>query len=177
LPGDIFFQSAYTDPCYPKRRSVTAKLRDRYSCYEEIKEKRNLKWQMGLQVDISIYDRFTGPVYKRVYNTSFFCELRRIMRRTHKQFFPTTPLRSRWWCHNPANDWDRASTYEDIFPLIDVEFEGVAVKVPNNWEGYLCSVYGNYNELIPENQRVPLMGRASAFNCCEHPESRKWSNE
>ena len=176
LPDDIFFQSASTDSYYPKRRSVIAKLRDRYSCYEEIKQKRNLKWQMGLQIDICIYDRFTGPVHKRIYNTAFFTELRRIMQRTHKHFFPSTPLKSKWWCLNPANDWDQAVTYDDIFPLVDVEFEGIQVKTQNNWEGYLQSVYGNYNELIPENQRVPLMGHASAISRCDHPESRKWPN-
>src|SRR4051794_34030452 len=62
LPGDIFFQNDETDPYYPPCSLIEAKLRDRYSSYkrDEITRKRN-KFQDGLQIDISVYDRSYLP--------------------------------------------------------------------------------------------------------------------
>ena len=37
---------------------------------------------------------------------------------------------------------------------IKVKFEDIQVKVPNDYEGYLKNVYGDYMELPPENERI-----------------------
>ena len=175
LPEDIFFQTNETDAFYPRRRSVTAKLRDRYSDYYEIRERKKLKWHMGLQVDISITDHFPGPLSKWFYNLPFVILVRSGIRRTHKELTKDRPLKSSWWYHNPANDYDRAFTYDDVFPLCEMKFEGRMVYCPNKWKDYLVMLYGDYNQLLPLEKRLPVMGEASAMTCCDHPASLVWA--
>jgi lipopolysaccharide cholinephosphotransferase len=47
----------------------------------------------------------------------------------------------------------------DCFKNIeDIEFEGIKFKAMKNMDTYLTAIYGNYYELPPEDQRVPLHG-------------------
>ena len=42
----------------------------------------------------------------------------------------------------------------DVFPLKQIEFEGIKVPCPNNVEAILCSDYGkNYMDLPPKSVR------------------------
>mgnify|MGYP002856121210 CR=1 FL=1 len=43
--------------------------------------------------------------------------------------------------------------YEDIFPLKRYLFEEIEFYGPNNADGVLSAIYGNYMELPPENKR------------------------
>lgn len=47
---------------------------------------------------------------------------------------------------------------EWIEPLIDLDFEGIKVKAPNNYQEYLTHMYGNYMELPPIEKRVSHHG-------------------
>ena len=42
----------------------------------------------------------------------------------------------------------------DLFPLRDWEFEGIPVKIPNNYDAYLTTHYGNYRKLPPVEEQV-----------------------
>lgn len=42
---------------------------------------------------------------------------------------------------------------DDLYPLRDCKFESIVAKIPNNYDGYLKTHYGNYMQLPPENKR------------------------
>jgi lipopolysaccharide cholinephosphotransferase len=37
-----------------------------------------------------------------------------------------------------------------------MEFEGELFYVPNDWDAYLNTTYGNYMEMPPEKERKPI---------------------
>ena len=43
---------------------------------------------------------------------------------------------------------------EDLYPLAELEFEGIKAKLPRNYEVYLTTHYGNFMQLPPEEERV-----------------------
>ncbi len=47
-----------------------------------------------------------------------------------------------------------AVSIEDIFPLKDIQFEDLTVKIPNHYDKMLRQTYGNYMELPKEEDRV-----------------------
>lgn len=42
---------------------------------------------------------------------------------------------------------------DDLYPLRDYKFENIVAKIPNNYDRYLKTHYGNYMQLPPENKR------------------------
>lgn len=44
--------------------------------------------------------------------------------------------------------------YEPLFPLVDGEFEGICVKLPNDWNNHLQRRYGDYMSMPPADQRL-----------------------
>ncbi|MDN5557813.1 MAG: LicD family protein [Ruaniaceae bacterium] len=46
-----------------------------------------------------------------------------------------------------------AVTYEDMFPALDVQFEGITVKLPRNYDAILTRGYGDYMSLPPLESR------------------------
>lgn len=44
-------------------------------------------------------------------------------------------------------------TLQEIFPLVDGEFNGREIKLPREWDKLLTRQYGSYMELPPEEQR------------------------
>lgn len=44
--------------------------------------------------------------------------------------------------------------YESLFPLVDGMFEGLNIKMPNDWDGHLKRRYGDYMSMPPANQRL-----------------------
>ena len=49
---------------------------------------------------------------------------------------------------------DMKICYEDIFPLVEKEFEGQYFQVPVNWDKILRACYGKYMQLPPEDKRI-----------------------
>lgn len=43
--------------------------------------------------------------------------------------------------------------YDEVFPLIEGEFEGVKVMMPKNWDSMLTNMYGEYMKFPPESER------------------------
>jgi lipopolysaccharide cholinephosphotransferase len=42
---------------------------------------------------------------------------------------------------------------EDLYPLVDHKFEDIVAKIPNNYEAYLTTHYGDYMKLPPKEKR------------------------
>lgn len=47
----------------------------------------------------------------------------------------------------------------DIYPLIEVEFEGRKFLAPHNYNHYLSLLYGDYMQIPPEEQRISHLGK------------------
>lgn len=43
--------------------------------------------------------------------------------------------------------------YEDIFPIIKLQFGNTTICAPHNWNSFLRNEFGNYMQLPPENER------------------------
>ena len=43
---------------------------------------------------------------------------------------------------------------EEVFPLKTLKFEDAEFFVPNNYDGYLTKMYGDYMQLPPEEERI-----------------------
>ena len=48
---------------------------------------------------------------------------------------------------------------EDVFPLIEVEFEGHKFFAPHNYDRYLTLLYEDYMQVPPEDQRITHLGQ------------------
>lgn len=44
--------------------------------------------------------------------------------------------------------------FEPLYPLVDGTFEGINIKMPNDWEKHLKRRYGDYMSMPPANQRL-----------------------
>lgn len=45
---------------------------------------------------------------------------------------------------------------EDLEEAVDIEFEGMMIRAPKGYDRMLRSIYGNYMELPPEENRLPM---------------------
>lgn len=57
-------------------------------------------------------------------------------------------------CYNCLKPMQSKMKMEDLFPLSEMDFEGIKVKLPGNYDKYLTNYYGNYMEMPPEDKRV-----------------------
>ena len=57
---------------------------------------------------------------------------------------------------NNASPWEQREVVSKEFygEGVDGVFEGISVKLPQNYDAYLSSVYGDYMKLPPEEERV-----------------------
>ena len=44
--------------------------------------------------------------------------------------------------------------YEPLYPLINAKFEGIDVKIPNDWDNHLRRRYGDYMSMPPPEERL-----------------------
>ena len=60
---------------------------------------------------------------------------------------------------------------EEFFPTVDVSFEGKMYPAPHNYDGVLRSVYGNYMELPPLEERVGHLPEYISFDLSSDEQS------
>ena len=177
LPDDIFFQTPETDPEFkPTTQPIRSRLRDRYSCYYDLQQSRGYTWQMGLQIDIGICDRFAGPVHKYFYNLKPFKKLRSGFRGIYRRLTKNRYMKCHWWHLNPYTVFDVALLESDIFPLKRLPFEGRELSCPNNEHEFLTLCYGDYTRMPKSSEQVPKLGKSYAMRHSEHVESRRWKD-
>ena len=51
--------------------------------------------------------------------------------------------------------WNEFYNKNDIFPLVEVEFESYKFLAPNNYDNFLRNAFGDYMKLPPLEQRIP----------------------
>ena len=54
---------------------------------------------------------------------------------------------------NDTMNWESRISRKDLFPLVDMEFEDIKVKVPKEYDKILREMYGDYMQLPPEEKR------------------------
>ncbi len=57
-------------------------------------------------------------------------------------------------CYNCLRPIQSKMKMEDLFPLAEMDFEGIKVNLPGNYDKYLTNYYGDYMKLPPQEQRV-----------------------
>ncbi|MDP8098751.1 LicD family protein [Pasteurella atlantica] len=101
-----------------------------------------------------------------IFNKTYFYdanELKEFFKGDRKDFFDFYNLQYGLDAENPilSHPYFEYSTkgflsYEDIFPLRKCEFSGVGVYIPNKTEDILTSIYGDYMEMPPLEERKPV---------------------
>ena len=54
--------------------------------------------------------------------------------------------------YSPKRNWDYIPR-DRMYPLIDIKFEDITVKILNDYDFYLTNLYGDYMKFPPENER------------------------
>ena len=138
LPSSMWLQDSTTDVLY--NIQVVCKIKDLNSSYLNYDKKHKLKHgfnihHSGLQLDIFIY-----------YNS--FEENKRILVFPHVLNF------------KDLSNFD----YSVIYPLREIEFEGIKVYVPNKLEEFCVFCYGSYPPSLPPiEERYPHEGLIQPF--------------
>ncbi len=176
LPNNLFVQNKETDPTY----NITyVKVRDNNSFIVEPDYDFQQPYHKGLFVDIFPTTDYPAISPKRIrkfareYNKAYF-----ILNRKHDYSMRSTAeffyfgFRKLYFklCWNlsyklfgkgdkygfiPSCSWfGNMHLKETIFPLKEIEFEGISLMCPNDNDTYLKDLFGDYMQLPPEEKRV-----------------------
>lgn len=185
LKSGLFLQTQESDPSCP---IPGAKVRDLNSLCIELREEMDADYQKGLFVDIFPfidYPDMSARTVKRV--AKGICKSYAILNAPHRYSLRAVAefvkFGLKYWIHKA--EWTflcatrKKDTYisnvlinngygimhrqDSIFPLGEIQFEGITFRAPNNPDAYLKDLYKNYMQLPPEEKRK---GHA-AFLCHE----------
>jgi len=157
LPGDIFLQDTDTDPYY--HREGVAKLRDKYSNYHGWAAKMpGVKYHNGLQVELCIRDYIYPPWGANIYNR--ISKLVRNVMNYHEAYWRLYGL-----------------SYQSVFPLTYIEFEGSMLPCPREYKAYLRFMFDDYMQLPPPEKRIPANDGGEPFIPCNHKEILFWNEQ
>ena len=172
LPSDLFYQDVETDRqyCWP-----FSKVRSCKSLVLEEGESDNFEKPHGLYVDIFPHERCFSPYLKRKLDEVYgrcFRGRRHFPAYTKSDILLAHLIWPFIWClvklfrifSNLIHVKKRMHVFgafafkcffeeDDVFPLRELDFEGRKFFVPNKYDRYLTSIYGNYMEIPPENKR------------------------
>lgn len=197
LPDDVFLQTGKSDKEYPL---FFAKLRDKYSTYEEENVAR-LHCHKGIFMDIFPMDYVKHSGTQRnlklfLHGTNYtdlHSPIKSFVQRTIGRFNRKMILSLKWPVFHCLNkmfhtDYQNASklaycmevnevfqySKESIFPLKEKVFEGYTFFVPANYDAYLREYFGDYMQLPPEDQRNVHHMDIAPFTPCEHKDVLHW---
>lgn len=185
LKCGLFLQTQESDPSCP---IPGAKVRDLNSLCIELREEMDADYQKGLFVDIFPfidYPDMSARTVKRV--AKGICKSYAILHAPHRYSLRAVAefvkFGLKYWIHQAEwaflcatrkkdtyisnvlinNGYGIMHRQDSIFPLGEIQFEGITFQAPNNPDAYLKDLYKNYMQLPPEDKRK---GHA-AFLCHE----------
>lgn len=184
LPKEIFYQTEETDPFYPATSNVDARLRDKYSSYQQM-DGSFKKCHEGLMLDIFVYD-------KSFLSHNFFViatnKVLKYLLQSNQKRASVLEWIEKWvplpmvYCSNYMQYFGqmRMGTYikkKELKQYVRTPFEDMEALIPIGYDTYLRRQYGNYMELPPVEKRVSHHNViANPFTPCEHSEILHWSN-
>jgi len=159
---DYIFQTWKNDKKY---FWAFGKMRDKHSYIDEGKLYDELYEYRGVYIDVFCLEKSNGLVHRicasilmrtfyKYQDKSYFQLVKRIgfkfvsLCRFLSRIVPNNKLRHTYGCIWHSNLRD----LKDIFPLKRAKFEGVELNVPNNMDGYLKKIYGDYM-LVPSEEK------------------------
>ena len=167
LPEGLFLQNYRTDPAFPL---VITKIRDSRTTFVET-QFSHLPMNHGVYIDVFPLDGYpAGRAEQRWFEVRKFCfnklrvfayrygwqtfRLQRILR-WYDLLLSTYPVENSALICNFGN-WQKKLEYaprEQYGPGTMGTFEGIPVRLPQNYDAYLTQKYGNYRaDLPPEKQ-------------------------
>ncbi|MBP3391825.1 MAG: LicD family protein [Clostridia bacterium] len=181
LPDNLFIQTRHTDPGFLLNM---AKVRNSNTAFLE-KTNRNLTINQGIYIDVFPLDNFINrPLSKLITKTKlkvlktaigreFFRDRRslklRINQGISKILYPSSAdamnafdhliqsVRQSEYCHNYCHNYGfkEACPWSWFGSGVDMEFEGITVRAPKEFDRYLRGIYGDYMELPAVSERIP----------------------
>lgn len=179
LPEKYFLQTHVTDPEYPQN---FAKIRDSSTTFVE-KAMKNLTINHGVFIDIFPLDYYPDKhqicheimhLLQRLRISDAFTlekpSLRaRFVRLFSRILYPTivSAVHAREKLMNNTQHSSKIANYcgawgrKEIVPCewygegTMITFEGMQVRLPTNYHGWLTQVYGNYMQFPPPEKRIP----------------------
>lgn len=197
LPDDVFLQTRKSDKEYPL---FFAKLRDKYSTYEE-ENVTHLHCHKGIFIDIFPMDYVKYPCLQKnmkllLHGTNYsnlHSPVKSFVQRTIGRFNRKMILLFKLPVFQYLNsmfhaDYHNASqlaycmevnevfqySKETIFPLKEHVFEGYTFFIPANYDAYLRAYYGDYMQLPPEDKRNAHHVDIAPFTPCDHKDVLHW---
>lgn len=165
---EFVIQNHKTDAGYYSSWSV---LRDLKSEYVQNSNLHNRRKYRGLQIDIfQVEDRKNIFIYKIAKRLQYYLVDKRLFSNIqanvdnaykflYKFIFPIFNLitklkKTSYYLYNYGTIFSPVKMYKkDIFPLTKIEFEGYEFNSPNNVDGYLREIYGDWTD-IPSHDKI-----------------------
>ncbi len=167
LAESMFLQNTKTDSTFPFDYT---KIRDnRATIIEFHEEGKDVKYNQGLFLDIfpmlAIKEsKFNDLIYRYSFSAIRFFSAKKFEQKSLRKFFVNL-------LHKLHLGWDKKDTkiiyggempdvagafsYDSIFPLKKMKFEGLEFSVPNDSDNYLRVLYGrDYMQLPPMDKRT-----------------------
>ncbi|MBQ0058081.1 MAG: LicD family protein [Bacteroidales bacterium] len=166
-------QDHKTDPGY---FFTHGKLRDTNSLMEDVLGYDRVFGMRGIFIDIITFEkmpvaltwfgrRCIGPCYRVLDSRRFSDKTSRqlvtvIGSMAHGFAYPILRLlarlsRSEWLHRSPGIPFKSKTTCKEIFPTVEIEFEGYRFPAPHDTHGYLTRMFGNYMQL-PDLNRIQV---------------------
>lgn len=175
LPETLFLQTKDSDPAMLQG---FAKIRDKNSFFVEFGDDFSRSYNKGIFIDIfemkeypKLPKKLMSFLVKRISKSNSVLRSKKYITfhtlietpyffLTLCLLFPVWKFLSLWLSkyyisyglYDNVGGWFFLE--EDIFPLLQVEFEGRKFFAPHNWDNYLRILYGKYMDLPPEDHRV-----------------------
>jgi len=177
LPEDLYLQDQTNEPNYPL---TFPKVRDKNSYFEEPTMSK-LKGQ-GIYIDIFFMEKVPSRRWKRfvdyLYGHCFramhnftdgadkfkstlvypFALLVLYGTRMVNKLIPSNQIAHEYGSYT-TNIYDRSL----IFPIKDIDFEGIKVGGPNKPHEVLSTVFGNYMQIPPKEKRPQHAGKIEIY--------------
>ena len=175
LPSNLAYQDWTTDPCHFE---MALRIRDLDSLFDQ-EESRLQRWR-GLFLDVVLLEKmpsmsfhnFLYPLYGRVTRTihnqglvegkprarvavekAAACALWPLAQLLRLGGALVAALRGSDLVGRYYSGFRNPRHLGNVFPLKDIEFEGIPFKAPADADAYLKDLFGDYGALPPESQR------------------------